>query len=139
MRKEIEVAVGLLVFPERRVLMGLRPAFKARPGMWEYPGGKVERGELIIDTVKREWREELDVGVVTARWLNTVHFELDVDAWIHLYKIDKMVGRPKPMEKQELLHVDPFEAVNNLAMVPSCYLFYQHVIVNLHPTVIVEK
>lgn len=46
-----------------RVLVCERPAHKRHGGMWEFPGGKLELGETILDAVRRELAEELAVQV----------------------------------------------------------------------------
>src|SRR6058998_1949453 len=43
----IDVAVGILMRPNGDVLLGQRPSGKPYAGYWEFPGGKVERGESI--------------------------------------------------------------------------------------------
>jgi len=43
--------------------MGLRPLDKGSGGYWEFPGGKEEPNETIIDCLKREWREELNLEI----------------------------------------------------------------------------
>jgi 8-oxo-dGTP diphosphatase len=55
--------VGAAIIREGRLLAArrLRPATLA--GYWEFPGGKVEPGEIQTDTVRRECREELGVDV----------------------------------------------------------------------------
>ncbi|WP_298890286.1 NUDIX domain-containing protein [uncultured Serinicoccus sp.] len=47
-----------------RVLAGCRSAPAALAGGWEFPGGKVERGEDPAAAAVREAREELGVRVV---------------------------------------------------------------------------
>ena len=46
-RKEVEVAVGVLIRPDGAFLLTSRPPGKAYEGYWEFPGGKVEAGETI--------------------------------------------------------------------------------------------
>lgn len=60
------VAACALVDPDGRVLIARRPEGKAMAGLWEFPGGKVEPGELPEATVIRELKEELGIDVTEA-------------------------------------------------------------------------
>ena len=61
----VAVAVGILLRPDGRFLMNSRPAGKPCAGSWEFPGGKMEPGEGVADTLRRELREELAVEIGT--------------------------------------------------------------------------
>ena len=53
--------VAALIWQGERFMACQRPAHKARGLLWEFPGGKVERGEIRREALARECREELGV------------------------------------------------------------------------------
>ena len=62
-RKEVEVAVGVLLRPDGAFLLTSRPLGKVYEGYWEFPGGKVEPGETVEDALRRELREEIGITI----------------------------------------------------------------------------
>jgi len=44
-------------------------------GGWEFPGGKLEKGETAEEALCRELREELEIEVVTGALLGTVEYD----------------------------------------------------------------
>lgn len=56
------VALGILTSGSR-VLLEQRPADGPLPGLWQFPGGKVEFGEHPWDALRREIREELGLRI----------------------------------------------------------------------------
>ncbi len=64
------MAAAVLVRPDGQVLLAQRPPGKAYAGYWEFPGGKLERGETPHAALVRELREELGIEVRRAApWL----------------------------------------------------------------------
>jgi 8-oxo-dGTP diphosphatase len=64
-RKEIEVAVGVLIRDDGAFLLTSRPEGKVYAGYWEFPGGKVEAGETVEQALRRELVEEIGVTIGT--------------------------------------------------------------------------
>lgn len=55
------VAAVALVDADGRILLAQRPEGKPMAGLWEFPGGKVEPGELPEFALMRELEEELGI------------------------------------------------------------------------------
>jgi len=70
-----------------RVLIAQRPKGKHLAGGWEFPGGKLERGEDRRAGLARELREELGITITTPRPLIRVQHAYDygtvlIDMWV---------------------------------------------------------
>lgn len=73
MAKKITV-VGAVVLRNGLVLCAQRGQGGALPGLWEFPGGKVEDGETPTGALVRELREEFNVDAkIGERVTTTVH------------------------------------------------------------------
>ena len=53
--------VTALIRRKGMVLIGQRPEGQTLPGVWEFPGGKIEAGESPEVALQRELREELGI------------------------------------------------------------------------------
>lgn len=97
----IDVAVGILMKPNGDVLLGQRPEGKPYAGYWEFPGGKVEAGETILDALKRELLEELGVEIISAEpWCGVEHVYPHAHVRLHFYISREWLGEPKSLEGQ---------------------------------------
>jgi A/G-specific adenine glycosylase len=82
-----------------RVLIAQRPEEKLLGGMWEFPGGKVERGESLPECLRRELKEELGVSVrVQEKIIAIKHAFSHFRITLHVFRCDQLRGRPKPAE-----------------------------------------
>jgi 8-oxo-dGTP diphosphatase len=67
------VVACALVDIDGRVLIVQRPPGKPMAGLWEFPGGKVEKGERPEQALIRELKEEISIDV-TANCLAPLTF-----------------------------------------------------------------
>ena len=62
-RSLVQVAVGVLVRDDDSFLLTSRPEGKAYAGYWEFPGGKLEAGETVVQALRRELQEEIGITI----------------------------------------------------------------------------
>ena len=99
--RPIDVAVGILIKPNGDVLLGQRPEGKPYAGYWEFPGGKVDAGESILEALKREFVEELGIDVVSAEeWCGIEHVYEHAHVRLHFFISREWRGEPQSLEGQ---------------------------------------
>jgi 8-oxo-dGTP diphosphatase len=99
----IDVAVGILMKPNGEVLLGCRPEGKPYAGYWEFPGGKVEVGESILNALKREFAEEIGVEIISAEpWCGVEHVYPHAHVRLHFFISREWLGEPRSLEGQQL-------------------------------------
>jgi 8-oxo-dGTP diphosphatase len=115
------VAACALVDPDRRVLIAQRPEGKMFPGLWEFPGGKLEEGETPEVALIRELEEELGISTKSA-CLAPLAFVSHTYESFHLlmplYVCRKWQGTPQPREHVALKWVRP-QALRDYPMPPA--------------------
>ena len=65
-KKLVLVVACALVDADDRILLAQRPEGKAMAGLWEFPGGKIDPGEVPEQALIRELQEELGIETKTA-------------------------------------------------------------------------
>ncbi len=105
-RRMILVAAAVLIDDQNRVLLAQRPAGKEMAGLWEFPGGKVDAGELPELALVRELREELGIET-SAGCLQPLTFASHPYPHFHLlmplFACRVWQGTPQPREGQTLI------------------------------------
>ena len=114
------VAVAL-VDGDGCVLVQQRPPGKPMAGLWEFPGGKVEPGEVPEAALVRELAEELGIDVAIEA-LSPIAFASEGLGERHLvlllYVARAWEGMPEPRHASALRWVRPGE-MRSLAMPPA--------------------
>lgn len=63
----MDVALALVHREGRYLLQRRAVSNPVLPGLWEFPGGKVESGETVLEALGRELQEEVGMRAVTAQ------------------------------------------------------------------------
>ncbi len=101
--KVVDVAVGVMLQPDGRLLLGQRPEGKPYAGWWELPGGKLEPGETILQALARELKEELGVTVLeSSTWVTHVHAYSHATVRLYFCRVTRWEGEPRGLESQAL-------------------------------------
>jgi len=109
--KIIDVAAGLILHRDGRLLLGQRPEGKPWAGWWELPGGKLEPGETVLQALARELHEELGIRVTEAwPWVTYVHAYPHTTVRLAFCQVTAWEGEPNGLENQRLQWVDPAHA-----------------------------
>lgn len=117
---DIHVAVAIIRNKQREVLVTRRPDHVHQGGFWEFPGGKVETGETIEQTLHREIAEELGLEIQQATAFKRVYHEYpDKNVLLDFYQVDSFTGKACGLEGQpvewraiEQLRLEDFPAAN---------------------------
>ena len=102
------IGVGVVLNDAGEVLIDQRLNEGLLGGLWEFPGGKQEQGELIVDTITRELREELAIEVAVGEELISLdhaYSHKKLRFVVHLCQWRK--GEPQPLESQQVRWVRP--------------------------------
>jgi len=99
------VVAAALADGSGRLLLQQRAPDRAMAGLWEFPGGKVEDGELPESALVRELREELGIEIAPAD-LAPACFASAPNGGRHmillLYLCRRWQGEPKPLDASAL-------------------------------------
>lgn len=93
----MEVTAGL-VFRQGKILITQRFPDSHLGGLWEFPGGKREPGESLVECLARELREELDIEVEVGEKVDSiVHAYPERTVHLHFFRCRWRAREPKAL------------------------------------------
>ena len=108
----IEV-VAALIWDKDKFLICQRPKNKARALLWEFVGGKVEKGESKEEALIRECREELAIDIAVDRVFTEVtHDYPDITIHLTLFNSRIVRGQLTLLEHNAMAWITPSEIEN---------------------------
>ncbi len=120
--KTVHVAAGIIRRDGGREVLAVQRGYGDMTGLWEFPGGKVERGETAEEALRREIREELKVNIVNLRDFYTVEYDYpDFHLSMECYYCALEDGSPAPSKHDRQLDMRwvPRRALAELQWMPA--------------------
>ena len=114
--KVTEVAVAVFLKPDGIFLLSSRPQGKPYPGYWEFPGGKIEPGETVMQAMVRELVEELNVTITQATpWFSFMMRYTHATVRLNCWRVTAWQGEMRGMEGQHF----EWQTLNALTVAPT--------------------
>ena len=109
----INVVAGIIRNNEDEILIAKRNFKKSQGGLWEFPGGKIEKNETREDAIIREIKEELDIEIKVDKYFGEKNFQYP-DKTINLIVLDCEItnGKIKLLEHEDAKWVKTVELKN---------------------------
>ncbi len=104
----LHVAVGVIRDGNGRILLTQRAKHVHQGGLWEFPGGKREADESIVEALRRELREEVGIEVQAATPLIKInHRYPDLQVLLDVWQVNRFTGTATACEGQAMQWVAP--------------------------------
>ena len=101
----IAVAAALIL-KDGKLLAAHRPNGSHLAGYWEFPGGKLEPGEMPEEALMREIEEELGAKVCCGRIYAAIPYSYpEKDVLLMFYPCVLREDEPKPIEEAEIRYI----------------------------------
>lgn len=104
MKKLVKVVGAIIENENNEILCALRSPKMSLSNMWEFPGGKIEKGESFKEAIEREIKEELDccVEFISEFYDHTHEYDSFIVNLITV-KCKLQDGTPKASEHSKLI------------------------------------
>ncbi|ORC34240.1 (deoxy)nucleoside triphosphate pyrophosphohydrolase [Marispirochaeta aestuarii] len=115
----MRISTAGVVLRGEKVLVALRKPGTSIGESWEFPGGKVKRGERPVEALQREFREELGIGVEVGTLIFEGRFSnRGQDYLLHAYNVELESEEFRLKEHQKVQWID-LTALQSLPMADS--------------------
>lgn len=119
MKKKVHVVGAVIENEQGEYLCALRSPTMSLPNYWEFPGGKIEKGETKEEALIREIQEELGCTIEVYEQVEDTTYEYEqVIVRLETFKSRIISGNIHNKEHAEIRWVAP-EQLNTLRWAPA--------------------
>ena len=110
------LACCALIIQDNQIFVSQRQSFQSYPGLWEYPGGKLEPNETLFESLVREIKEEVDLNIDSAKPIMSL--SIPNHHWVSVWLVEAFTGEAWGKENQTAQWVN-LDTLNKLSFLPS--------------------
>jgi 8-oxo-dGTP diphosphatase len=97
------IGVAIIWNEQGEILIDRRLPKGVMGGLWEFPGGKIEKSETVEQCIKREIYEELGIDIEVGERLITIdHTYTHLRVTLVVHHCRHLSGTPQPLECDEV-------------------------------------
>ena len=97
------IGVAVIFNQEGEILIDRRLKKGLMGGLWEFPGGKIEPNETVVECIKREILEELGIEIEVGDRLMTIdHTYQEFSLTLIVHNCHYLSGEPQTIECEEV-------------------------------------
>ena len=101
------ISIAIVQNKQKQILISCRQQGQHLAGKWEFPGGKVEEGELLESAMQRELTEEVGLTATEYQLFDSLNFQYDaLELTLHFYLVTEFSGQAHSLEGQEIRWVN---------------------------------
>lgn len=109
----LSVVIGIVKDEEGKIFITRRHDTLHLGGLWEFPGGKVEHGEMFNTALARELREEIGIEVISSMPLISFQYTYsERSVHLHVFEIIEYTGKAQSQLGQGWIWVERHELQN---------------------------
>ncbi|MGK7951754.1 MAG: 8-oxo-dGTP diphosphatase MutT [Xenococcaceae cyanobacterium] len=101
------IGVAVIRNDRGQILIDRRRKEGAMGGLWEFPGGKIEKHETVEECIAREIKEELAIEIAVGECLTVVnHTYPTFKISLFVHECQYISGKPQPLASDEIRWVN---------------------------------